>query len=141
MDLRFKGLRIGWSGSVFHCIPWHTAGTKTMLPPATIYGALYTWPAAMHITAESDIKPGDVESGFSAIPGGWRDGAGLSATQLLTRGIEYWAEPEQINVASHYLWENDSTYKGNLLFCQKWISYSGPQQPGNASEPFKMSTK
>jgi uncharacterized protein (TIGR02145 family) len=34
----------------------------------TLYGALYTWPAAMHITGADDIKPGNVQG---VCPDGW----------------------------------------------------------------------
>jgi len=153
----------------------------------TYYGALYTWPAAMHITAENDIEPGKVqgvcptgwhlpsdsewkqlemflgmssteankddwrgtdeggkmkhigsfywenpntgasnESGFSAIPGGWRDGAGYfknlgTATRFWsssTRGDYAWVRQLDYNSSKIYR-DTKGLYEAHSVRCIK----------------------
>lgn len=137
----------------------------------TIYGALYTWPAAMHITAESDIRQGNVqgvcpdgwhlpgdsewkqlemylgmsqseadgekwrgtdeggkmkhegtqywtspntgannESGFTAIPGGWRDGAGYFKN--LGTAVRFWSSSKR----GDYAWVRELDYNTSGIF-------------------------
>jgi uncharacterized protein (TIGR02145 family) len=139
----------------------------------TIYGALYTWPTAMHITSESDIKPGDVqgvcpdgwhlpsdsewkqlemflgmsqaeadgekwrgtneggklkyegiqnwswtspntgatnESGFRALPGGWRDGAGYFKN--LGTATRFWSSSKRAD----YAWVRELDYNSSGIF-------------------------
>ena len=137
----------------------------------TYYGALYTWPAAMHIITEDDIKPGTVqgvcptgwhlpsddewkqleiflgmspeeaelegwrgtdeggkmksagtqywespntgaknESGFSAIPGGWRDGAGYFKN--LGTATRFWSSSKR----GDYAWIRQLDYNSSKIF-------------------------
>jgi len=137
----------------------------------TYYGALYTWPAAMHIITEDDIKPGKIqgvcptgwhlpsdsewkqlemflgmssveanrddwrgtdeggkmkhkgtlywespntgasnESGFSAIPGGWRDGAGYFKN--LGTATRFWSSSKR----GDYAWIRQLDYNSSKIY-------------------------
>jgi len=59
-------------------------------------------------------------------------------SQLLSKGMSYRAEPEQINVSAPFIRENDSTYAGRLSFYQKWIPVSELIQSGNINGPINI---
>lgn len=56
---------------------------------------------------------------------------GLNNLELLisycqTQGMSCWIQPDQINVNTPFISENDSTFKGKLSFYQNCISFSNP---------------
>jgi hypothetical protein len=59
-------------------------------------------------------------------------------SHLLSKGMNRWAEADQITVRKHFMRKNDSTYAGNLSFYQKWFSFSNPEKLENISGPCLM---
>jgi hypothetical protein len=60
------------------------------------------------------------------------------SSYLLSKGMNRWAEPDQIIVSKHFMQKNDSTYTGILSFYQKWFSFSNPEQLEKVSGPCLM---
>ncbi len=57
---------------------------------------------------------------------------------LALLNTDYWAMPEKIETINPLIMQNDSTYKGRLSFYQKWLSFSGYQNPANISGPLTI---
>jgi hypothetical protein len=62
----------------------------------------------------------------------------LLGSHLLSKGMNRWAEPDQITVRKHFIRKNDSIYTGNLSFYKNWFSFSDPEQLENVSGPSLM---
>jgi uncharacterized protein (TIGR02145 family) len=92
---------------------------------STLYGGLYTWPTAMHIRSESDIKPGKVQG---VCPDGWHLPSDDEWKQL-----EIFLGMDQTEADKKENWRGD--YEGDMMKnggVKNWVSPDSKAASGSS---------